>query len=747
MNEKQILTKLKKIKNKDEQKIIDLHDLVNFDQTILGLLQQLSQQRKIYFLDSDHIIFNEDARDLIGSFKGTDKGFGFVDLPEVELSIFIPPSKTHFALNGDQVKVMVTNSADLTAHRGATGYVTEIERHEKTEIIGEYLATTNFKRLGQGYEGYLRPLDSKLSKVPLYLKGDTSAIKLYDIVVAKITEYPSRKHPDALLGIKKEILGNKDAPGVDVLSVLKSFDLPLDFPENVKKQTDKIPDTVQEADRIGRVDLTAETVVTIDGDDSKDFDDAVGLKVLPNGNYLLGVHIADVASYIKEGSPLDQEAYKRGTSTYLVGDVVPMLPFKLSNGICSLNPQVDRLTMTCEMEIDAQGKTVNQRIFPSVIRSKGRLTYNLVNATFAKESIPSEYQKLQPMLEKMRELHQILSKMRTKRGAIEFEEHEPEIIIDQNGHPLEIRIRERKDAEKMIESFMLAANETVARVYFDRHLPFIYRVHEVPDADKLADFLTFANTIGFQRVSDVDPKSPKVMQGILEQAKGTKDEEIVITKMLRSMKQAHYAREPLGHYGIGAKYYTHFTSPIRRYPDLITHRLIHYYLGQDNADQKLHASSEIANRIDEIAEQASVRERVSIDVERDVLDLKKAEFMADKIGQEFEGIIGSAVSFGLFITLPNTVEGLVHISTLKDDYYNFSEDLLALVGEKKRKMYRVGQPVRVKLVSVNVELHQVDFVLTDDNQGEIAPEFRGVSNFTHPEGRHFINDNEKEEQK
>lgn len=741
MNEKQLLTKLKKLKNYNEQKIINLNDFGDSSRSIIYSLKHLSQQHRIFLLDLDHVVFNEDARDLVGIFKGTDKGFGFVDLPEIELSIFIPPSKTHFALNGDEVKVILTNSADLEAHRGASGYVTQIKERKKTEIIGEYLATTNFKRLSEGYEGYLRPLDSKLSKIPLYLKDNSSNLKLHDIVVAKITDYPSRNHPDALLGIKKEVLGNKDAPGVDVLSVLKTYDLPLEFPEDVKIQSEKIPEKVQDIDRVGRKDLTAETVVTIDGDDSKDFDDAVGLKILPNGNYLLGVHIADVASYVKEGSPLDQEAYKRGTSTYLVGEVVPMLPFKLSNGICSLNPGVDRLTMTCEMEIDSQGKTVNHYIFPSIIRSKGRLTYNLVNATFANENVPEIYQKLRTTLENMKSLHKILNRMRSKRGAIEFEEHEPEIILDKEGRPIDIKIRERKDAEKMIESFMLAANETVAKAYFDQHLPFIYRVHEVPDADKLTDFLTFANTIGYQRPNNVDPKSPKVMQSILEQAKGTKDEEIVITKMLRSMKQAHYAREPLGHYGIGAKYYTHFTSPIRRYPDLISHRLIHYYLAQNASDQT--NKTKIVNKIDDIAEQSSIRERVSVDVERDVLDLKKAEFMGDKIGQEFDGVIGSAVSFGLFITLPNTVEGLVHISTLKDDYYNFSEDLLALVGEKKRKMYRVGQPVRVKLVNVNVELHQIDFVLTEDTQSETAPEFMGVSDFTHPEGRHFINVDEK----
>lgn len=702
----------------------------------------MTVQRKIYLLDENHLVLAALANDLHGIFKGTDKGFGFVDIENIELSVFIPPNKTRFALSGDEVSIVLTNTADLAANRGATGFVGSIIRRNKTEIIGEYLATTDSNRLAQGYEGYLRPLDGKLSKIPLYLRDPKHEIKLHDLVVAEITDYPTRKHPDSFTGAIKEVLGNKDAPGVDTLSVLKGYDLRLDFPDDVLSQIQKIPEEVRKEDFEDRADLTAETVVTIDGDDSKDFDDAVGLKLLDNGHYLLGVHIADVASYVLEGSAIDHEAYERGTSTYLVGEVVPMLPFKLSNGICSLNPDVDRLTMTCEMEIDGDGKVVKHRIFPSVIRSKGRLTYNLVNATFEGKKVPDIYENLRPMLEQMRNLHLILNGMRIKRGAIEFEEREPQIVLDQNGHPIDIRIRERKDAEKMIESFMLAANETVAKEYYDRKLPFIYRVHEVPDEEKISDFLNFANTLGLKRTAGLDPESPKVMQSILEQAKGTNDEQIVITKMLRSMKQAHYAREPLGHYGIGAKYYTHFTSPIRRYPDLISHRLIHQYLTQK--DHLGEAAKDIAAKIDSIAEQASVRERVSVDVERDVIDLKKAEFMADKIGQVFDGVIGSAVSFGLFISLPNTVEGLVHISTLNDDYYNFSEDLLALVGEKSRKMYRVGQPVRVKLINVNVDLHQVDFELTSDTEAVLAPEFEGVSDFTHSEGRHFVKKNEKE---
>ncbi|BDR56724.1 ribonuclease R [Xylocopilactobacillus apis] len=742
MNEKQILDKLKAVSQNEEDKVISLTEIGLSENNEQKVIKHLVVQRKIYLLDPDHVVLTTDANNLKGVFKGTDKGFGFVDLDGVEFSVFIPPSKTRYALTGDEVAIVITTSADLDSNRGATGFVGKIIHRTKTEIIGEYIPTTDPKRLAQGYVGCLRPLDNKLSKIPLYLRDPNEEIKLHDIVVATITDYPSRKHPDSFTGVKKEVLGSKDAPGIDVLSVLKGYDLPLEFPDDVQKQINQVPDEVQDNDRACRKDLTDEIVVTIDGDDSKDFDDAVGLKQLENGHYLLGVHIADVASYVHEGSALDQEAYKRGTSTYLVGEVVPMLPFKLSNGICSLNPDVDRLTMTCEMEIDGDGKVLNHQIFPSVIRSKGRLTYNLVNDTFEGKKVPDNYEKLRSTLEKMRDLHLILNEMRIKRGAIEFEEREPQIVLDQQGHPVDIKIRERKDAEKMIESFMLAANETVAKDYYDRHLPFLYRVHEVPDEEKISDFLTFANTLGLKRTPGLDPKSPKVMQSILEQAKGTNDEQIVITKMLRSMKQAHYAREPLGHYGIGAKYYSHFTSPIRRYPDLISHRLIHEYLTRK--DELMAKPQELSDKIDAIADQSSVRERVSVDVERDVLDLKKAEYMADKIGQVFDGVIGSAVSFGLFISLPNTVEGLVHISTLKDDYYNFSEDLLALVGEKSRKMYRVGQPVRVKLVNVNVDLHQVDFELTSDNQGVPAPEFEGVSDFTHSEGRHFIKANEKE---
>ena len=742
MNEKQILDKLRNISQLTGNKVIDLKNINSGEKPDNKTLRQLMVQHKIYVLDETHVVLNSDANDLIGVFKGTDKGFGFVDIENVELSVFIPPNKTRYSLSGDEVSIVLTSSADIATNRGATGFVGRIKRRVKSEVIGEYLPTTDQKRLAQGYEGYLRPLDSKLNKISLYLRDPKSQLKLHDIVVAQIIDYPSRKHPDSFTGVIKELIGNKDAPGVDVLSVLKGYDLNLEFPDEVIEESNLIPEEVSKSDFKDRKDLTSETVVTIDGDDSKDFDDAVGLTLLKNGHYLLGVHIADVASYVKEGSPLDREAYERGTSTYLVGEVVPMLPVKLSNGICSLNPNVNRLAMTCEMEIDDEGQVVKHQIFQSVIRSKGRLTYNLVNATFENKEVPENYQMLRPLLERMRDLHHILNGMRTKRGAIEFEEREPQFVLDQNGHPTDIKIRERKGAEKMIESFMLAANETVAKEYYDRKLPFIYRVHEIPDEDKINDFLNFASNIGLQRIPGLDQKSPKIMQSMLEQAKGTKDEEIIITKMLRSMKQAHYAREPLGHYGIGAKYYTHFTSPIRRYPDLISHRLIHQYITKN--DHLGTKAQELSEKIDKIAEQSSIRERVSVDAERDVLDLKKAEFMSDKIGQVFEGVIGSAVSFGLFISLPNTVEGLVHISTLKDDYYNFSEDLLALVGEKSRKMYRVGQPVKVKLINVNVDLHQVDFELTSDTIAEIAPEFQGVSDFTHPEGRHFIKVDEKE---
>lgn len=539
------------------------------------------------------------------------------------------------------------------------------------------------------------------------------------MVQVDVTGYPSVEAPGQMLGIAKQVLGNKNDPGVDVLSIVYQHDIKTDFPEEVRLQSEAIPDTVLESDKLGRKDLTDQDVVTIDGDDSKDFDDAVNVKKLANGNYYLGVHIADVSYYVTEGSPLDVEALERGTSTYLTDRVIPMLPFRLSNGICSLNPDVERLALTCEMEINEHGVVVDHKIFPSVIKSTARMTYKNVNKILTDQDadLRAQYERLVPMFETMSELHEILLKKRHNRGAIDFEEDEAKIIVDENGKAIDIELRQRGLSERMIESFMLAANETVAEHYSTANAPFLYRIHETPDADKMKNFFEFITAYGIQAHGSSKKVTPMMLQEVLTQIEGQPEQPIITTMLLRSMQQAHYSDESLGHFGLGAEFYTHFTSPIRRYPDLMVHRLIHSYATNG---MTIEEKEKWAPKLQPIAEQTSLEERRSIDTEREVVDLKKAEYMLDKVGNEYDAVISSVTSFGMFIALPSTVEGLVHISQMKDDYYSFVESQLALVGERTHKMFRIGQPVRVKVANVDLDAHSVDFELLAGEEVPLA---------------------------
>ena len=539
------------------------------------------------------------------------------------------------------------------------------------------------------------------------------------MVQVDVTGYPSVEAPGQMLGIAKQVLGNKNDPGVDVLSIVYQHDIKTDFPEEVRLQSEAIPDIVLESDKLGRKDLTDQDVVTIDGDDSKDFDDAVNVNKLAIGNYYLGVHIADVSYYVTEGSPLDVEALERGTSTYLTDRVIPMLPFRLSNGICSLNPDVERLALTCEMEINEHGVVVDHKIFPSVIKSTARMTYKNVNKILTDQDadLRAQYERLVPMFETMSELHEILLKKRHNRGAIDFEEDEAKIIVDENGKAIDIDLRQRGLSARMIESFMLAANETVAEHYSTANAPFLYRIHETPDADKMKNFFEFITAYGIQAHGSSKKVTPMMLQEVLTQIEGQPEQPIITTMLLRSMQQAHYSDESLGHFGLGAEFYTHFTSPIRRYPDLMVHRLIHSYATNG---MTIEEKEKWAPKLQPIAEQTSLEERRSIDTEREVVDLKKAEYMLDKVGNEYDAVISSVTSFGMFIALPSTVEGLVHISQMKDDYYSFVESQLALVGERTHKMFRIGQPVRVKVANVDLDAHSVDFELLAGEEVPLA---------------------------
>ncbi len=675
-------------------------------------------------LEKDNLLHKDEAglfaagageADLItGTFRGNDKGFGFVAIPEsADPDFFIAPPNTHNAVDGDTVEIHVLHAARPGDTRGGDAEVVHITEHKYTQLVGEYEPLPDGEAIRTGYMGTVKSHEKKINKYSIFVKDTGLMPQMGDMVLVEITSYPDRNHPESMEGVLKQDLGNKNDPGVDVMAIVYQNHIKSEFPTEVLEQANQIPDHVTEADRAGRRDITDDVVVTIDGDDSKDFDDAVGLTRLPNGNWRLGVHIADVSYYVTPGTALDDEAYERSTSTYLTDRVIPMLPFRLSNGICSLNPDVDRLAMSCVMEIDGDGHILNHDIFQSVIRSHGRLTYNNVNKALDGDvAALGEHADLFPMLQEMAKLHEVMYTMRHARGAIDFEENEAKIIVDEDGHPTDIVLRERGTSEKMIESMMLAANETVAKNYYDDHVPFLYRVHETPDDDRIKEFIEFCATFGIHvQMGKNKTITPEMLQHVVTEVAGKPEEAMVNVKLLRSLKQARYSPDPLGHFGLAAPYYSHFTSPIRRYPDLVAHRMIREYAGKGETEE---VKDKWREALPDIAVQTSTAERRSIDAERAVDDLKKAEFMLDKVGEDFDAVVSSVLSFGMFIELPNTVEGLVHISTMDDDYYQFVEKQMALVGGRTHKMYRIGQSVRVHLENVDVEQRNIDFKLLPD---------------------------------
>lgn len=701
--------------------ILRLHGTPAYNR-VLKALAILEGEDKIYVNNRNQFKLTPVNQTITGNFRANDKGFGFVRYADDEPDVFIARSNTMHAINDDEVEVKIIKPANPWGDNGAEGQITQILSHGVHQIVGEFMPYSDVQIKKTGLLGYVKSHEKKLSQNPVFLKSQGLHPQWGDMVQVDITGYPSAEFPRSMVGVAIKIIGNKNAPGVDEMAIVYQNEVKAEFPEEVVAASEKIPDHLVAKDWAGRRDNTQQVTVTIDGDDSKDFDDAVTLWKLENGNYHLGVHIADVTHYVSANSLLDNEAFERGTSTYLVDRVIPMLPFRLSNGICSLNPNEERCVLTCDMEINEQGAVVRHEIYPSVIKSHARLTYNNVNQILAGNvELCSRYRDLVPMLQDMSQLHQILFAMRHQRGALDFEETEAQIIVDDQGKPIDIKLRERGTAEKMIESFMLAANETVAEHYNKLHVPFLYRVHEQPDADKIKNFFELASSFGLSVPGNSADVTPKMLQQVLEKVAGKPQELVITTMLLRSLQQAKYSPEPLGHFGMAAKYYTHFTSPIRRYPDLMVHRMIHSYADQGiGTDVQNHW----AQQLDEVAVQTSACERKSIDVERAVDDLKKAEFMEDKVGQVFEAVISSVTSFGMFIALENTVEGLVHISNLLDDYYEFHEKELALVGKRTHKTYKMGDPIKVRLIRADAQQRQVDFepVLTAEEQERVKIE-------------------------
>ncbi|AKP68250.1 ribonuclease R [Companilactobacillus ginsenosidimutans] len=674
---------------------------------VVKALAVLEGEGKITLTNKDEFKMTQQTQVLEGVFKANEKGFGFVRYDEVDPDAFITRDHTLHAVNGDTVEIQITKPSNPWDDKGPEAKITKIIERSIDKIVGEFHPYSDAQVKKTGHFGYVQSHEKRLASYMIFISDKGLHPQMGDMVQVSIEEYPSDEHPASMEGTALEIIGNKNDPGVDIISIVLDNDINPEFPKDVLQAAEKIPDHVTEADRAGRKDLTKDTVITIDGDDSKDFDDAVEVEKLSSGNFHLAVHIADVTHYVTEGSAIDEEAYARGTSTYLVDRVIPMLPFRLSNGICSLNPGEDRLALTCDMEITGQGEVINYDIFPSVIQSKYRMTYNNVNEILKGDAeLTAEYADLVPMLTDMAELHKILFNKRHERGAIDFEETEAQIIVDENGKPIDIKLRNRGVSERMIESFMLAANETVAKNYNLKHVPFLYRVHEKPDEEKVKNFFEFAAAIGVDVHGNLKDINPKMFQSVLSEVTDTPEEAVVTIMLLRSMQQARYSDEALGHFGLAAKYYTHFTSPIRRYPDLIVHRMIHSYAENGFTDKE---KEKWGGKLQPIAEHTSSRERKSIDAERAVDDLKKTEYMADKVGEEFDAVVSSVTSFGMFIQLDNTVEGLIHISNMKDDYYEYDEKSMSMHGRSTGKIFKVGQPIKVKLIRADAEQRKIDF--------------------------------------
>jgi len=682
----------KKLSLDDLKERLEISSSTEF-KALVKALNSLTKEAVIIESKNHEYSLIENTNYLVGSLDLKEKGFGFV-IPKdpQENDIFISKDSVNGAMNLDQVLVYVLKNKSGARPEGEIRRV--IER-KYTHIIG-----TLQYRDGMGY---LISDDKTIKQKIIIRKENLNGAKKFDKVRAKIINYAYKGKIECSV---TEVLGNVNSKGVDILSKILKYDIDPVFSDQVKEAAAKYT-KVNEEDFLGRRDLRDEKYITIDGDDSKDFDDAVLVKKLDNGNYSLGVSIADVSYYVTKDSILDKEAYKRGTSVYLPGTVIPMLPVNLSNNICSLVPNEDRLTITCEMEIDQTGKVVRYDIYPSVIKSYQRMTYSKINKIFnGDKELNSEYIDLIEMFYDMRSLAKILKKKREKIGSINFETDEAYIILDDKGKAVDVRLRERGISENIIEEFMLKANQVVAEHVYWLNLPFIYRIHDKPKEEKLHRLLKMSSALGYQ-VKGKSEISNLELQKLLEKVKGTPAEKGINLLMLRSMQKAIYSEQNIGHYGLAFEYYTHFTSPIRRYPDLIVHRLLREYLFKNNQSTK--TIEYYQETMPSIASQASETERKAVLLEREVVDMKKAEYITKYINKVFDGIISSVTGFGLYVTLPNTVEGLVHISELRDDYYVYDENLMILIGERKHRIFRIGDKVKVKVMNTHISDGDIDF--------------------------------------
>ena len=691
----------------EAKELIEINDMLNLKtadelRELEELLQTLVDEYVVFYTKKGKYILLDNCPGLkIGKLSVSKKGFGFIILDR-EDDLYVDSANMNGAIHDDIVLAEV-----FTKGVRREAKVVRVIKRELKDLVGELLYDEDGKP-------YIKLDDDKRNiKIELTQSSTKDCVEGHKVLVKVIKELGKYRY----LADVVKIIGHKNDPGIDILSIAYKHGIFDEFSEEVEKELVDIPNSVAEKELANRKDLTDQVIFTIDGDDTKDIDDAIGIKVLENGNYELGVHIADVSNYVRENTALGDAAYERGTSSYLADTVIPMLPHKLSNGICSLNEGELRLSMSCVMEIDNKGKVVNYDIFPSYIKSRKKMTYKKVNDIIVRGVTPEGYEPYVDDLLKMNELHKILRKEKIDRGYINFEIDEPKIIQDETGKAIDVVKRVREEGEMLIEDFMIAANETVATHISNMDLPFIYRVHDVPNPDKIEDFMAMVNILGYKLTGNIHDVTPKAMQKILDQLSDKPEFEILSSLLLRSMRKAEYSKENIGHFGLSSRAYTHFTSPIRRYPDLVVHRLLKKYLVEN--DLSMTTIQTLDNSLVDIAQHSSEREVAAVDAERDVDDMKMAEYMEDHIGEEYDGLIDTITNFGFFVQLPNLVEGLVHVNTLKGDYFTYVEDLMAMVGKSTKKMYRLGDKIRVKCVAASKEASTVDFeVVKVDEDGD-----------------------------
>lgn len=634
---------------------------------------------------------------FVGKFVAHRKGFGFVESDEeYTQDLFIPAADTNGAMHNDRVVAEITKPA--TDERRAEGAIIKVVEREITKVVGEFQSNKTF--------GFVIADEKKFNQDIYIPKKYFSGAKDGDKVVVQITVWPQagRKPEGKII----EVLGPKGEKEVEILSIIRAHGLPEEFPKKVLEEAQKVAQPISQEEIDRRLDIRDLNIFTIDGEDAKDLDDAISIERLSNGNFKLGVHIADVTHYVHEKSKLDKEALKRATSVYLVDTVIPMLPKTLSNGVCSLNPHEDKLTLSVFMEIDRKGNVQQYDIKETIINSKARMTYTEVSDILEHddEELKAKYSHVADDFKTAEELAKILMQRRNQRGAIDFDFPEAKIILTPEGKVSDIKEYERRISNRIIEEFMLITNETVAEHYFWLNIPFVYRIHETPSSEKMQELGKFVSTFGYTIKGDLEEVHPKALQSIISAIKGKKEEEAISTIMLRSLRQARYSPECSGHFGLAAKYYSHFTSPIRRYPDLQIHRIIKEQLNNKINKKR---QEQLVNIVDYASTQSSERERAADLAERDVKDYYKAVYMEDKVGEEFDGVVSSVTSFGMFIELPNTVEGLSRLANMRDDYYIYDEMTYTIIGERTRKTYRIGDPVRIKVDNVNVDLREIDF--------------------------------------